>query len=46
MPKTLNEIADSEMRYLTAYEKKPLLTDIKYFMKIVENIVWKGKRSA
>jgi len=46
MPKTLNEIADSEMRYLTAYEKEPLLTDIKYFMKIVENIVWKGKRSA
>jgi len=46
MPKTLNEIADSEMRYLMAYEKEPLLTDVKYFIKIIENIIWKGKRSA
>ncbi len=46
MPKTLNEITASEMKYLLAYEKEPLLTDLKYFMKIVENIVWRGKRSA
>ena len=45
MPETLDEIQDSERRYLEAYLKHPFRTDWKYFWKIVGNIVFKGKRS-
>lgn len=45
MPKTLDEIMDSEMRYLEAYEKNPLLTDWKYFWKALYNIFIKRARS-
>lgn len=45
LPKTLEEIMDSEERYLDAYEKDPILTDIKYFFKAFNNIVFKRARS-
>jgi len=45
MPETLDEIQDSERRYLEAYMKHPFLTDWSYFWKITFNIVFKGKRS-
>lgn len=45
MPKTLEEIMDSEMRYLTAYEKQPFRTDWKYFWKAMYNIFIKRARS-
>ena len=45
MPKTLDEIMDSETRYLKAYEKSPILTDIKYFFLAFYNIVLKKARS-
>ncbi len=45
MPKTLEEIVASELRYLEEYEKAPLKTDIKYFMAIIKNILFRGKRS-
>ena len=45
MPKTLEEIVASELKYLKAYKKAPLKTDIQYFMKILQNILFKGKRS-
>jgi lipopolysaccharide/colanic/teichoic acid biosynthesis glycosyltransferase len=45
MPKTLEEIMASEMRYLEAYEKNPLLTDWQYFWKAFYNIVIKRARS-
>lgn len=45
MPNTLDEIQDSERRYLDAYEKNPLMTDMKYFFKIMRNIVFRRKRS-
>lgn len=45
MPKTLEEIQESERRYLTAYLKNPVRTDWQYFWKAVRNIVLKGKRS-
>ena len=45
MPKTLDEIMESEMRYLNEYEKHPLRTDIKYFFKAWKNIVFKRARS-
>jgi len=45
MPVTLEEIMSSEIKYLNAYEKKPLRTDIFYFLKAINNIVIKRKRS-
>lgn len=45
MPKTLDEIMDSELNYLNKYFENPLKTDINYFIKIVKNIIFKGKRS-
>lgn len=45
MPETLEEIQASEIRYLTAYLQHPLLTDWRYFWRIVGNIIFKGKRS-
>lgn len=45
MPNTLDEIIDSELRYLKAYEKRPILTDIRYFFSICSNIVFRKARS-
>ncbi len=45
MPKTLEEIMDSERRYIEAYLKHPFRTQIIYFFKCVYNIVWKRARS-
>jgi lipopolysaccharide/colanic/teichoic acid biosynthesis glycosyltransferase len=45
MPNTLDEIIDSELRYLKAYEKRPFLTDIRYFFSICSNIVFRKARS-
>ncbi len=45
-PKTLEEIMASEMKYLNAYEKHPLNTDVKYFFKAFYNIVFKRYRSS
>lgn len=46
MPKTLKEIMESERKYLDAYEKSPRLTDFRYLVKAIRNIVLKGARSA
>jgi hypothetical protein len=46
LPKTLDEIMDSEERYLNAYEKNPGITDIRYFFKACVNILLKQVRSA
>jgi lipopolysaccharide/colanic/teichoic acid biosynthesis glycosyltransferase len=45
MPRTLEEIQDSEDRYLEAYFRHPLLTDWRYFWKAAYNIVLKRARS-
>jgi len=45
MPKTLEEIMASEMRYLEAHEKHPFITDVRYFFKAMWNILFKGARS-
>jgi lipopolysaccharide/colanic/teichoic acid biosynthesis glycosyltransferase len=45
LPKTLEEIQDSEDRYLEAYFRHPMLTDWRYFWKAVYNIVVKRARS-
>ena len=46
LPKTIEEIEQSEKRYLDSYEKNPTKTDIKYFLKAMNNILVKHKRSA
>ena len=46
MPKKLDEIQASEMKYLTACEKKgTFITDVTYLFKIFVNIVFKKARS-
>ena len=45
MPNTIDEIVASELRYLEAYEKHPIRTDIKYFFKAFHNICIKKARS-
>jgi lipopolysaccharide/colanic/teichoic acid biosynthesis glycosyltransferase len=45
LPKTLDEIMASEMKYLEAYEKHPVLTDVRYFFKAFYNIVFRQARS-
>jgi hypothetical protein len=45
-PKTIDEIEESERRYLEAYLKKPLATDWRYFWGIVGNILLHRKHSA
>ena len=47
MPQTLEEIQDSEMKYLTQCEEKgTFLTDLRYFFKILKNILIERARSA
>jgi hypothetical protein len=45
MPKTFDDIVESERRYLRQKLKKPLRTDWKYFWKGVWNILVKRARS-
>ena len=46
LPKTLDEIQESEMRYLESYMQRPLKTDWHYFWQAVYNITLKKARSA
>jgi hypothetical protein len=46
MPETLDEIQDSEMKYLESYRKRPLRTQWRYFWKAWGNILFKKARSA
>lgn len=45
MPANLDEIQESERRYLDAYDRRPLLTDMKYFFRSVWNILFRHARS-
>lgn len=44
-PETLNEIMESEIRYLDRYDKHPIATDIRYFFAAIYNIIIKRYRS-
>lgn len=46
MPKTMEEIQSSEMRYLEAYERSPWKTQWVYFWKAMWNILVKRARSS
>ena len=45
LPKTFNEICESEKRYLKAYKRNPIKTQCSYFIKAMNNIVIKNARS-
>ena len=45
LPRTLDEIVESEMRYLRAYEANPIPTDIRYLFAALYNILYKRARS-
>ncbi|MDB4534745.1 sugar transferase, partial [Vicingaceae bacterium] len=45
MPKSLEQIMASEMRYINAYKLHPFFTDIKYFFKASSNIIINKARS-
>jgi len=45
LPKTLEEIQESEMRYLKTYEKHPFSADWRYFWRALYNIIFKKARS-
>lgn len=46
LPKTLDEIVDSERRYMVAYVRRPLRTDLSYCSRALWNIFVRGARSA
>lgn len=45
LPQTMEEIIASEERYLRAYERRPLQTDLKYFGRFLRNVLVKKVRS-
>jgi lipopolysaccharide/colanic/teichoic acid biosynthesis glycosyltransferase len=45
MPKSFEEIIESERKYLKLKELHPFTTDIKYFFKACYNIIFNGARS-
>lgn len=45
LPQTFDEIVQSEINYLTAYEANPFQTDLRYFKRIITNIVINRARS-
>ena len=45
LPETLDEIQISELKYMDAYDRHPILTDWKYFWIAVWNIIFRKKRS-
>jgi len=45
MPKSFDEIVESEIRYLLQKMEKPFITDINYFYKAFYNIIFRHARS-
>jgi len=45
MPKGLEEIQESEMRYFDAYDRNPVITDLRYMVRILVNILFRSVRS-
>jgi len=45
MPTNLDEIQKSETKYLDAWDKHPIRTDIKYFFRSIFNILFRHARS-
>ena len=46
LPKSFDEIIQSEREYLNKKQASPFLTDVTYFLKALNNIIFSGARSA
>lgn len=46
LPKTMNEIMESERKYLDLYDQSPFITDVKYFFMAFKNVLLRGARSS
>ena len=46
LPTTIEEIMESELRYIQAFLERPLMTQLRYFWKCFWNIGVRGKRSS
>ncbi len=46
MPRNIEEIMESERRYIEQYKKHPVKTNFRYFFRILNNILFHRKRSA
>jgi lipopolysaccharide/colanic/teichoic acid biosynthesis glycosyltransferase len=45
MPDTFEDFMKSEEKYLKAFEKHPVVTDFRYFFKVMFNIIFRAARS-
>ena len=45
LPETMDEIMESERKYLELYDQSPFMTDLKYFFIAFKNVLFKGVRS-
>lgn len=45
LPKNFDELVKSEISYIESYSKNPIKTDLVYFIKAFNNIIFKGARS-
>ena len=45
LPDSLEGMQESETRYILQYKKAPFRTDLRYFVKVIYNILIKGARS-
>lgn len=45
LPETMDEIMESERKYLELYDQSPFMTDVKYFFLAFKNVLFKGVRS-
>ncbi len=46
MPASIEQVIESEKRYLERYEKKPLRTDVLYFFKVLNNLIFHHAKSS
>ncbi len=45
LPSNLDEIQQSELNYIERWKNRPLKTDVVYFFRAAQNILWRGARS-
>jgi lipopolysaccharide/colanic/teichoic acid biosynthesis glycosyltransferase len=46
MPTSMEQVIESERRYLERYEKRPFRTDLRYFFKVLNNLVFHHAKSS
>lgn len=46
MPTSMEQVIESERRYLESYEKRPFITDLRYFFKALNNLIFHHAKSS